>query len=128
MYRREYVLLQFCRVVRRTRGGSSSAFESVIPSANSLFREYRDNAAAASKKYDGKELVLDGVKGGVIALETGDFAVHIPDAPQTSALIATFAAGSGIEHIRLRQRFTFRCTVSKYEYGKVWLEACRLTP
>ncbi len=96
-----------------------------LPSANTLFREFEDDPINASDRYVGKAITLEGARGKVILLSDGNSAaVHIPDRNRPNALILSFPDRNELAGVKKGQMFRFTCTVTKFEYGHVWLDDC----
>ena len=96
-----------------------------LPSANALFREFEDDPINATDRYVGKALTLEGARGAVVLLSDGtSAAVHIPDRGKPDALILRFPDRNELAGVKKGQTFRFTCTVTKFEYGNVWLDDC----
>jgi hypothetical protein len=96
-----------------------------LPSANALFREFEDDPVSATQRYVGKALTLEGARGAVILLSDGtSAAVHISDRGKPNALILVFPDRNELAGVKNGQTFRFTCTVTKFEYGNVWLDDC----
>jgi hypothetical protein len=98
-----------------------------LPSANALFREFEDDPITAIDRYVGKAITLEGARGKVILLSDGiSAAVHIPDRGKPDALILSFPYRNELAGVKQGQMFRFACTVTKFEYGHVWLDDCAI--
>jgi hypothetical protein len=96
-----------------------------LQSANALFREFEDDPINATDRYVGKALTLEGARGAVVLLSDGiSAAVHIPDRGKPDALILSFPDRNELAGVKKGQTFRFTCTVTKFEYGNVWLDDC----
>jgi hypothetical protein len=61
----------------------------------------------------------------VILLSNGtSAAVHISDQGKPTALILSFPDRNELAGVKKGQMFRFICTVTKFEYGSVWLDDC----
>jgi tRNA_anti-like len=98
-----------------------------LPSANALFREFKDEPVDATNRYQGKAVTLEGLRGDVILSSDGiSAAVHIPDGGKTNALILVFPDRNELAGIKRGQKFAFTCMVEKFEYENVWLDDCAI--
>jgi len=96
-------------------------------SANALYRDFRNNPIDASNKYEGKTVVLEGLRGDIVLHSDGvSAAVHIADSGRPNALILSFSNRNDLAGINRGQKFRFRCTVEKYEYSIVWMQDCTI--
>jgi len=96
------------------------------PSANALYREFKQNADAALARHGGKTLELEGRRGTVIELSDGGAAIHIADGFTSPALVLYFSHVKDVEGIGEGALFRFRCTVASFDYQYVHLEACSI--
>lgn len=98
-----------------------------MPSANALYREFRNNAVDASAKYVDRTVVLQGRRGELILLSDGvGAAVHIADGSRSNALILGFPNRKELTGLDRDAMFRFKCTVTKYEYSIVWMNGCSI--
>jgi hypothetical protein len=82
-----------------------------LPSANALFREFEDDPV--------------GARGAVVLPFDGtSAAVHIADRGKPNALILSFTDRNELAGVTKGQMFRFTCTVTRFEYGNVWLDDC----
>jgi hypothetical protein len=96
-----------------------------LSSANALFREFEDDPVSATDRYVGKALTLEGARGAVILLSDGtSAAAHVSDRGKPDALILNFPDRNELAGVKKGQTFRFTCTVTKFEYGSVWLDDC----
>jgi hypothetical protein len=96
-------------------------------SANALYREFQNNPVDATDRYQGRAVVLEGLRGEMILLPNGvQAAVHVADGRRTNALILLFSDRNQLRGINSGQRFRFKCVVDKYEYSTVWMEDCSI--
>ena len=93
-------------------------------SANALYRAFEGDAGAASAKYVGHVMDLEGLRGEVILLDGMAAAVHIGDRFKSNALILSFSDRRQVAAIEAGQQFRFKCTVDKFEYLIVWMKDC----
>lgn len=114
-----------CLLVVSSIATAQDRDQRALPSANALFREFEDDPITASDRYVGKAITLEGVRGKVILLSDGiSAAVHIPDRGKPDALILSFPDRNELAGIKKGQTFRFACTVTKLEYGNLWLDDC----
>ena len=97
-----------------------------ISSANALYREFQDNEVDASRRYVGRVVTLDGLRGDLIVTDGTKAAVHIADRSKSNALILQFPDRNVLRGIDKGQRFRFRCSVERYQYLIVWMEDCSI--
>jgi hypothetical protein len=98
-----------------------------VLSANALYREFQNNPIDGSKRYVGKAVALEGLRGEVILKSDGVQAVvHIVDGSRSNALILVFSDRNQLTGINQGQRFRFKCMVRKYEYSIVWMDDCSI--
>ena len=98
-----------------------------IMSANAIYREFQDNAVDATNRYEGRSVNLEGLRGDLVLISDGvQAAVHIADRAKPNALILTFPDRNLVRGIERGERFRFRCTVDKYEFGIVWMDDCSI--
>ena len=117
-----------CLVVVSSIASAQDRDPHALPSANTLFREFEDDPINASDRYVGKAITLEGARGKVILLSDGiSAAVHIPDRGKPDALILSFPDRNELAGVKKGQMFRFVCTVTKFEYGHVWLDDCAIT-
>jgi hypothetical protein len=114
---------------RMTRDGkikpaTAPGSEGPVLSAVALYREFKQNEAAALARYRGKTLVLEGLRGALIELSDGGAAIHIPDGFTARALVLTFADLNEVRGIPEGAKFRFRCTVESFDYQYVHMENC----
>ncbi|OQW31568.1 MAG: hypothetical protein A4E19_08120 [Nitrospira sp. SG-bin1] len=100
--------------------------ESPLPSANALYREFKQNAEAALARHVGKALELEGRRGTVIELSDGGAAIHIADGFTSRALVLYFSQVQEVAGISEGALFRFKCTVASFDYQYVHLEACSI--
>ena len=118
---------------RMTRNGkpkppaaSAPRDEGPLLSAVALYREFKKDANAALARHGGKPLVLEGLRGNLIALSDGGAAIHIPDGFQPRALVVYFRDLREVSRIDEGTRFRFRCTVKNFDYQYVQMDDCSL--
>lgn len=99
-----------------------------IPSANRLYREFKDNPIDATDKYQGKTVALEGLVGKMIRLEHGDAAVHIPYEENSKAIIANFPRQDDLRGLNVGDKIQLQCAFDKYEFNSVWMSFCTLAP
>jgi hypothetical protein len=97
-----------------------------VLSANALYRAFQDNEVDATKRYVGRVVSLEGLRGDVIMMDGVKAAVHIADRGKSNALILQFSDRGLLRGIEKGQRFRFRCRVEQYEYLIVWMEECSI--
>lgn len=97
-----------------------------ILSANALYRAFQDNEVDAIKRYVGRAVTLEGLRGDVVLMDGAKAAVHVADRAKSNALILQFSDRGLLRGIEKGQRFRFRCTVEMYEYLIVWMEDCSI--
>jgi hypothetical protein len=96
-------------------------------SANALYREFQNNPVDASAKYVDQAVVLQGRRGEMILLSDGvGAAVHIADGDRPNALILSFPNRKQLKGLDRDATFRFKCTVTKYEFGTVWMQGCSI--
>ena len=91
-----------------------------------LYREFAKDANAALARHGGKPLVLEGLRGNLIALSDGGAAIHVPDGSQPRALVLYFRDLREASGLGEGTRFRFRCTVKNFDYQYVQLDDCSL--
>jgi hypothetical protein len=107
--------------------GDSAATSSELLSANALYREFQDNPVDASDKYVDHAVVLRGRRGEMVLLPDGvGAAVHIADGGRPKALILSFPDRKQLKGLDRDAVFRFKCTVTKYDFGTVWMEGCSI--
>ncbi len=98
-----------------------------VLSANALYREFQNNPVDAGKRYVGKAVALEGLRGEMILMSDGvQAAVHIVDRSRPNALVLMFSDRNRLKGINQGQRFRFKCMVRKYEYSIVWMDDCSI--
>ena len=97
-----------------------------LPSAVALYREFTRDANAALARHRGAALVLEGLRGTLIALGDGGAAIHVPDGSQPRALVLYFRDLREVSGIGEGTRFRFRCTVKNFDYQYVQMDDCSL--
>lgn len=97
-----------------------------VLSAVALYREFKQNETAALARYQGKTLVLEGLRGTLIELSDGGAAIHIADGFTDRALVLVFADLNQVRDIPAGAKFRFRCTVESFDYQYVHLENCSI--
>lgn len=96
-------------------------------SANALYREFQNNPVDASAKYVDQAVVLQGRRGEMVLLSDGvGAAVHIADGGRPNALILSFPNRQQLKGLDRDAVFRFKCTVTDYEFGTVWMEGCSI--
>ena len=110
----------------RPQAASAPRDEGPLLSAVALYREFRKDASAALARHGGKPLVLEGLRGNLIALSDGGAAIHVPDGSQPRALVLSFRDLREVRGIGEGARFRFRCTVRAFDYQYVELDDCSL--
>lgn len=108
------------------RDGERPTVVGGLLSANALYRAFEADEGAASARYVGQVMVLEGLRGQVIATAGGSAAVHIEDRMKSNALILSFPDRRELAGIDAGQRFRFRCTVESFKYLSVWMENCTI--
>jgi hypothetical protein len=118
---------------RMTRNGqpappaaSAPRDEGSLLSAVALYREFKTDANAALARHGGRPLVLEGLRGTLIALSDGGAAIHVPDGFQPRALVLSFRDRREVGGIGEGSRFRFRCTVRNFDYQYVQMDDCSL--
>ncbi|UVT21592.1 MAG: hypothetical protein H8K03_06730 [Nitrospira sp.] len=100
--------------------------EGPLPSANTLYREFKKDADAALARHGGKTLVLEGRRGPLFELSDSGVAVHIADGFTSRALVLYFPNLKDIEEISEGELFRFKCIVASFEYEYVHLDSCSI--
>ena len=108
----------------RPPAASAPRDEGALLSAVALYREFKENANAALAKHGGNPLVLEGLRGNLIALSDGGAAIHIPDGSQPRALVLYFRDLKDVSGIGEGARFRFRCTLKNFDYQYVQMDDC----
>jgi len=112
--------------VERSQGNSVSA-PSELLSANALYREFQNNPVDASAKYVDQAVVLHGRRGKMVLMSDGvSAAVHIADGDRPNALVLSFPDRKQLKGLDRDAVFRFKCTVTKYEFGSVWMNDCSI--
>lgn len=100
--------------------------EGLLPSANSLYREFKKDADAALARHRSKTLELEGRRGTLIELSDGGAAIHISDGFTSPALVLFFWHLKDVGGISEDTLFRFRCTVASFDYQYVHLKDCSI--
>lgn len=98
--------------------------EGSVLSAVALYRAFKQDEAAALARYQGKTLVLEGLRGALIELSDGGAAVHVPDGFTARALVSMFADLNEVRGIPEGAKFRFKCTVESFDYQYVHMKDC----
>ena len=109
---------------RKPATGTPPGDAGPLLSANALYREFKENEAAALGRYAGKRMVLEGRRGTLIPLSEGGAAIHIADGFTTRALVLVFGQLREVNGIGEGEPFRFTCTVESFDYQYVHLEDC----
>ena len=109
-----------------TSSGPIADAGAYLLSANALYRAFQDNAIDATKRYVGRVVSLEGLRGDLIMTDGAKAAVHIADRGKPNALILQFSDRGQVSGIEKGQRFRFRCKVDQYEYLIVWMAECAI--
>lgn len=97
-----------------------------VSSAVALYREFVSDSAAATRRYAGKSVELEGTRGTLIEFSDGvGGAVHIPDGTQPRALVLMFDAIHSMKGVAEGAVFKARCTVEHFDYQYVQLRGCK---
>jgi hypothetical protein len=110
----------------RAPAASSQREEGPLLSAVALYREFKKDENGALARHVGKTLVLDGLRGNLIALSDGGAAIHVPDGFQPRALVLYFRELKEVSELAEGAQFRFRCTVKNFDYQYVQLDDCSL--
>lgn len=108
------------------RAGERPTVVGDLLSANALYRAFEADEGAASAKYVGQAMVLEGLRGQLIATAGNSAAVHIEDRMKSNALILSFPDRRELSGIEVGQKFRFKCTVVGFEYLIVWMQNCTI--
>jgi hypothetical protein len=104
---------------------SAMAASTDLLSANALYREFQNNPVDASARYVDQTVALQGRRGEMVLLSDGvGAAVHIADGGRSSALVLSFPDRKPLTGLDRDAVFRFKCTVTKYEFGSVWMQGC----
>lgn len=109
-----------------TQNAGPAVASADILSANALYREFQDNEVDAIRRYVGRAVMLEGLRGDLIMMDGTKAAVHIADRSKSNALILQFSDRNVLRGTDKGQRFRFRCTVEMYQYLIVWMEDCSI--
>jgi hypothetical protein len=108
---------------------NSVSSPSGLLSANVLYREFQNNPVDAIARYVDRAVILEGRRGQTVLLSDGvGAAVHIADGGRPNALILSFPDRRQLKGIDSGAAFRFRCTVTQYEFGTVWMGDCSIEP
>jgi hypothetical protein len=110
----------------RPTAAATQREEGPLLSAVVLYREFKKDEHGALARHTGKTLVLDGLRGNLIALSDGGAAIHVPDGFQPRALVLYFRDLKEVSGLAEGAQFRFRCTVKNFDYQYVQLDDCSL--
>ena len=110
----------------RPKPAASAAPAGPLLSAVVLYREFVKDSVGALKRYAGKSLELEGLRGTLIPLSDGGAAIHIPDGFQPRALVLVFADLKQVSGIKEGAQFRFRCTVEHFDYQYLSMNNCAI--
>ena len=102
-------------------GGAGPLLSAVV-----LYREFKQDEAAALKRHAGTTLVLEGRRGELISLSDGGAAIHIADGFTSRALVLVFENATQVSGIGEGETFRFRCTVESFDYQYLHMKDCSI--